>query len=50
MFNLELRAEFCDHSIIKINTIVHDNLFRDAILTDGVMLNELSYNILCNGG
>ena len=50
MLNLESRTEFCDHSIIEISVILHDNPFGDAILTDNIMLNESSHNILNNGG
>ena len=48
--DLELRAEFLDHSVVEIGTIVYDNPFGDAIPTYKVMLNELGHNILSNEG
>ena len=40
MLDLEMHAEFCDHSVVEISTIVCDNPFRDTIPTYKVMLNE----------
>ena len=50
VFNLELRAELCDHSIVQISTIIRDNPFGDAIPIYDVMLNEPVYHILCDRG
>ena len=50
VLDLELRAEFCDHGITKIGTIIRDNPFRDTIPTDEVMFNEPGHNNLGNGG
>ena len=50
VLNLELHAEFRDHSIIDIGTIVRDNPFGDAIPIDKIMFNESGHNILGNGG
>ena len=50
MLNPELRAEFCDHSIVKIGTIFCVNPFGDAIPIDKIMFNESGHNILGNGG
>ena len=48
MLDLELHAEFSDHGIVEIGTIVSDDLLRDAIATDEVMLDESSHHILGN--
>src|ERR1051325_6677245 len=48
MLNLELRAEFDDHFVIEIGTIVCDDPFGDAVPTDKIMLDESSHNILGN--
>ena len=48
MFDLELRAEFSDHGIVEIGTIVSDDPLRDAISIDKVMLDESSHHILGN--
>ena len=50
VLDLELHAEFCDHSIVQISTIVRDNPFGDAIPTYKIMLNKLDHNISCNRG
>ena len=50
VLDLELRAEFCDHSVVEIGTIICDNPLGDAIPTNKVMLNESRDNILSNGG
>ena len=50
VFDLELHAEFSDHSVIEISTIVCDNPFGDAILTYKVMLNKHGDNILSDWG
>ena len=36
MLDLELHAEFRDHSVVEVSTIVLDNPFVDAISTDEV--------------
>ena len=50
VLNLELHAEFRDHSIVKIGTIVCDNTFGGAIPTYKVMLNKAGHNIHGNRG
>ena len=50
VFDLELHAEFRDHGVVEIGTIVRDNYFRDAITIDKVILNELGHKILGNRG
>ena len=50
VFDLELHAEFRDHSFVEIGAIVCDNSFGDAIPIDKVMLNESGDNILSNRG
>ena len=49
MLNLELRAEFHDHSIVKISTIFRDNTFADVVPIDENMFNKSGHNIFCNG-
>ena len=46
--DLELHAEFSDHSVVEISTIVCDNPFKDAIPIDKVMFDEPCNNILGN--
>ena len=46
MLDLELRAEFGDHFVIEIGTIVCDNPFGDAVSADENMFDESSHNIL----
>src|ERR1051325_3395801 len=48
MLDLELRAEFGDHLVVEIGTVICDNPFRSAIPTDKIMLHESSHNILGN--
>src|ERR1051325_9458908 len=53
MLNLELHAEFGDHFVIEVGTVVCDNSFGDAVSTEKIMLDESSHNILgnrCEGG
>ena len=50
VFDFELHAEFRDHSIVEIGSIVCDDPFRDAIPTDKVILNKPGNNILGHGG
>ena len=48
MLNLELLAQGSDHSVIKVRTIVGDDPFGDAVLTNEVLLDEADNNILCD--
>src|ERR1051325_10729395 len=48
MLNLELRADFGDHFVIEVGTIICDNPFGDTVPKDKVMLDESSHNILGN--
>ena len=50
MLDLELHAEFGDHSIVKVGTIVRDDSLGDAILRDKVVLDESGDHILGNRG
>ena len=50
VLDLELLAEFSDHSVVEVGTIVCDDSLGDAIPIDEVMLNESSYHILGNEG
>ena len=47
---LESFAEFSDHSVIEIGTIVRNDSFRDAVPTDQIMPNEPCHNILGYSG
>ena len=46
ILDLELHAEFSDHSIVEVGSFVGDDPFRDAISTYKVMFDEPGYNIL----
>ena len=46
MLDFELHAEFSDHRIVEIGSIIGDDPFRDVVLADEVMLDESGYNIL----
>src|ERR1051325_4891801 len=48
MLNLELRAEFGDHFVIEIGTIICDDPFGDVVPTYKIMLDESSHNIFGN--
>ena len=48
MLNLELRAEFDDHLVVDIGTVVCDNPFKDAVSADELMFDESSHDILDN--
>ena len=48
MIVLEQHAEFSDHGIVEVGTIVSDNSLKDAISTYEVMLDESSHHILGN--
>ena len=43
--DLEMYAEFHDHSVVEIDSIVCDNSFGDAIPIDKVIFDELSDHI-----
>ena len=48
MIYFEQRAEFSNHGIIEVGSIVNDDPFGDAVTEDEVMLDKLGYNILGN--
>ena len=48
MLDLELRAKFSDHGVVKVGTIVNDDPLRDAIPTHEVMLDETGHDVLGN--
>ena len=48
MLDLELRAEFGDHLVVEISTIVCDNPFGEAVSADEIMFDESSHDILGN--
>ena len=50
VLDLELHAEFCDHSVVEIGTIICDNPFGDAIPINKIVLNESGHTILGNRG
>ena len=48
MLDFELRAEFSNHSIVKIGPIIDDDPFEDTVTAYEVMLDKLGYNVLGN--
>ena len=50
MLDLELHAEFSDHGIVEVDTIVSDDSLRDVRVIDKAILNELGHNVLGNWG
>ena len=48
MLDFELHAEFHNHSIVKIGSVVGDDPFGDTITAYEVMLDKSGYNVLCN--
>ena len=48
MLDSELSAEFHDHRIIEISSIVGDNPFGDTVTTNDILLDESGYNVLGN--
>ena len=48
VFDFELHAEFNNHNILKVGSVVSDDPFRDVVLTYEVMFDEPGYNILGN--
>ena len=48
MLDLELRAEFDDHFVVEVGTIVCDNPFGDVVSTYEIMFDESSHDILGN--
>ena len=50
VLDIKLRAEFSDHIVVEISTIIRNDSLMDAISTDKVMLDEPSHNILGNRG
>ena len=48
VLDLELRAEFIDHSVVEVGTIVCDDSLEDALPADEVMLDKPGYNVLCD--
>ena len=50
MLDLELHAEFSDHGVVEVGTIVSDDPLRDTIPADEVMLDESSHDVLGNQG
>ena len=50
VLDLKLHAEFRDHSVVEISTIICDNPFEDVIPTYKIMFGEPNYHILCNKG
>ena len=47
--NLELLAQYGDHSVVEICTIVSDDTFGDTVPTNEVLLDEAGNHILCDG-
>ena len=48
MLDLELRAEFSDHGIVEVGTIVTDDSLGDTIPPDKVILDKLSHEVQGN--
>ena len=48
MLDFELNAEFSNHGIVKVGSVVDDDPFKDVVPTDEVMLDKPNYNILGN--
>ena len=46
MFDLEGLTKLLHHFVIKIRSIVCNNLFRHSVTTDNIVLNEPSYHLL----
>ena len=46
MLDFELSAEFHNHSVVEISSIVSDDPFRDVVPAAEVMLDKLGYNVL----
>ena len=46
VLDLELHAEFSDHGIVEVGSVINDDPFRDVVPTDEVMLDKSGYNIL----
>ena len=46
MLDFELSAEFRNHSVVEITSIVDDNPFGDTIATNEAMSDESGYHIL----
>ena len=46
MLDFELRAEFNNHGIVEVGSVVSDNPFRDVVSLDEVMLDKPGYNVL----
>ena len=46
MLDFELSAEFHNHSIVEISSIVSDDPFGDTVTADEVMLDKPGYNVL----
>ena len=48
VLDLELYAEFSDHSFVEVGTIVCDDSLRDTITINQVVLDEPCHHILSN--
>ncbi len=46
MFNLEFLTQVLHHVIVQVGTIVSNNLARNTISTDDVVLDELNHRLL----
>ena len=49
VLDIELHAQYGDHSIAEICTIVRDDPLWGTIPTDEILFNKPGYNILGNG-
>ena len=48
VLDLELHAEFSDHSVIEVGTIIWDNSLWNIIPTDKIVFEEPSHDVLGN--
>jgi len=46
ILNLELNAQFLHHIVVHICTIISDDLARDPIVTDDIILDKTDYHLL----
>ena len=49
VLDIELHAQYGDHSIVEICTIVRDDSLWDTVPTDEILFDEMGDNILGNG-
>ena len=50
MLDSELSAEFRNHSIVEVSSIIGDNPFGDTVTQDEIVLDKPGYNVLGDWG